>query len=112
MFRHHWLSFLTICSFLTLPLAAQAQDIPTTTTTTTTVERHMIITPAPQAVCTAVAAHWEGDIWVNTHNVCRYTDRSEGAAWIDAYWTCTQSDLDGNCTSWALVPGRWVNTLP
>lgn len=112
MLRHHWLSFLTVCSFFMLPLATQAQDSPDTTTTTTTVERHVIITPAPQADCTSVAPHWDGDIWVDAHNVCRYTGRPEGAAWVADYWSCTQANPDGTCSSWSLVPGHWVNTLP
>jgi|GEM_PF-1863201 hypothetical protein len=93
---------------LLLSFGVQAQD---TTTTTTVVEKHVIITPAPKADCTTVAGHWEGDVWVDTHDVCKYTDRPEGAAWVSDYWSCTAATADGTCTAWTLVPGHWVKTL-
>jgi len=111
MRKYRWLPILTACSLAIIPFAAQAQD-DTTTTATTTVEKYVIVTPAPKAVCTSVDAHWEGNTWVDTHNVCKYTNRTEGVAWVDAYWSCTQSSDDGTCTTWALVPGHWVSTLP
>ena len=89
------------------PLSAQAQ-----TTTETIVEKHVIITPSPKAICTAVVGHWEGDTWVDAHNVCKYENRAEGIAWISDYWSCTTYTADGTCTAWALVPGHWVKTLP
>ena len=97
--------------FAFFSFTALADDPADTTTTTTVVEKHTIITPAPKAVCTAVAGHWEGSVWVDTHNVCRYENRSEGAAWVDTYWSCTVYDANGNCTSWALVPGHWEKTI-
>jgi len=71
-----------------------------------------ITTPAPVATCTNVASHWEGKIWVEAHNVCKYENRPEGVAWINDYWSCTEASADGKCTTWALVPGHWVTTLP
>jgi len=85
--------------------AIQAQE-----TTTTVVEKHVIISPAPKAICTSVAGHWEGSVWVDTHDVCKYENRTEGAAWVNDYWSCTASNPDGTCTSWTLVPGHWVTT--
>lgn len=78
---------------------------------TTTMEKHIIVTPAPKANCTSVAGHWEGNIWVDTHSVCKYESRTEGAAWVSEYWSCTEATDDGTCTTWALVPGHWVKTL-
>ncbi|OAI48829.1 hypothetical protein AYO45_00715 [Gammaproteobacteria bacterium SCGC AG-212-F23] len=92
-----------------ISFGVQAEE--TTTTTTTVVEKHAIITPAPKAVCTSVAGHWEGSIWIDTHNVCKYENRTEGAAWIADYWSCTTANADGSCVSWTLVPGHWVKTL-
>jgi hypothetical protein len=82
------------------------------TTTTTVVEKRVIVTPAPKAVCSTVAGHWDGDVWVDTHNICKYENRAEGVAWIADYWSCTAYTADGNCNSWVLVPGHWVKTLP
>ncbi|MEO8402481.1 MAG: hypothetical protein ABI597_11940 [Gammaproteobacteria bacterium] len=89
-----------------LSLSIQAQE-----TTTTIVEKRAIITPAPVSTCTTVEGHWEGTVWINTHQVCKYENRAEGVAWINDYWSCTTYTSDGNCTSWALVPGHWVKTL-
>jgi hypothetical protein len=89
-------------------LSAQAQD----TTTTTVVEKRVIVTPAPKPVCTAVQAHWDGDVWVEAHNVCKYENRAEGVAWVSEYWSCTAASADGTCSTWTLVPGHWVKTLP
>ena len=101
--------FVLVVSLLSFPFAVQADD---TATTTTVVERHVIITPAPQSSCSSVAGHWEGDIWVDTHNVCRYENRTEGVAWVAEYWSCTKATADGTCAAWVLVPGHWVSTLP
>ncbi len=82
-------------------------------TTTTVVEKRTIVTPAPKSGnCTTVAAHWEGDVWVDTQTVCSYTGRSEGAAWVQDYWACTASTADGTCTAWQFRPGHWVATYP
>ena len=89
-----------------LSFSVQAQE-----TTTTVVEKRTVITPAPKGACSTVAGHWEGDIWVDTHNVCKYENRTEGVAWVSDYWSCTAADADGNCTAWTLVPGHWVKTL-
>lgn len=90
---------------LLIPFSAQAD------TTTTVVEKRVIVTPAPKATCSSVAGHWEGNTWVDTHNICKYENRTEGAAWIDAYWSCVAATSDGTCTTWDLVPGHWVKTL-
>lgn len=82
-----------------------------TTTTTTVVEKHAIVTPAPKAECTSVAGHWEGTTWVETHDVCKYVNRTEGAAWINDYWSCVAATDDGTCSNWVLVPGHWVKTI-
>jgi hypothetical protein len=85
-----------------ISLGAQAQE-----TTTTVVEKHVIISPAPKGVCTSVAGHWEGAVWVETHDVCKYENRTEGVAWVNEYWSCTAATNDGTCTTWAFVPGHW-----
>jgi hypothetical protein len=96
--------------FLSLFISIGAQAAETSSTTTTIVERQ-IITPAPKAVCKSIAGHWEGNVWVDVHNVCRYENRTEGAAWIDSYWSCLVADAAGTCTNWQLVAGHWVKTL-
>lgn len=78
--------------------------------TTTVVERGVIITPAPKAVCASVAGHWEGNIWIEKHDICKYENRTEGVAWVNDYWSCTVANPDGTCVTWALVPGHWVKT--
>lgn len=99
------LSVLSIALLSFISFGVQAE-----TTTTTVVERHVITTPEPKAVCTAVAGHWEGNVWVGTHNECNYENRTEGATWVNDYWSCTDASADGTCNAWALVPGHWVTT--
>ncbi|MHB1949302.1 MAG: hypothetical protein ACYCQI_14440 [Gammaproteobacteria bacterium] len=100
------LSLLLVCFFsLFFCMNVQAD------TTTTVVEKRTIVTPAPTGNCTSVAAHWDGNTWVAAHDVCRYENRTEGAAWVQDYWSCTDATPDGTCTNWALVPGHWVKTL-
>lgn len=88
-----------------MSIGAQADE--PTTTTTTVVQKYVIVSPAPKAVCTPVAGHWQGTVWVAAHDICKYENRTEGAAWINDYWSCTASTPDGNCTTWVLVPGHW-----
>lgn len=90
---------------LVLSVAVQAE------TETTVVEKKVIITPSPQATCTTIDGHWEGNAWVSKHDVCKYENRTEGVAWVQDYWSCTVYKADGTCTSWELVPGHWVKTL-
>jgi hypothetical protein len=103
-----FLSFLASSLLFSLSFNAQAAE----TTTTTVVEKSTIVTPAPKAICTSVAAHWEGNVWVATHDVCKYENRPEGAAWVSDYWTCTEATASGSCTTWTLVPGHWIATAP
>ena len=106
MFRFQSLVILISLLALFIPFGAQAQD-----TTTTVVEKRVIITPAPKANCYSVAGHWENDVWVDTHDICKYENRVEGVAWVNDYWSCTAANADGTCTNWVLVPGHWVKTL-
>lgn len=102
----HLSAFVIILLSSLLSLGVQAQE-----TTTPVVEKHVIISPAPKAVCSSIAGHWEGNTWVDTHDVCKYENRPEGAAWINDYWSCTAATDDGTCTTWTLTPGHWVKTL-
>ena len=99
------LSFLGITILSLLFTTAFAQE-----TTTTVIEKHVIITPPPTAVCATIAGHWEGNIWVDKHDVCKYENRAEGVAWINPYWSCVAFTDDGSCTNWAWVPGHWEKT--
>lgn len=92
---------------LLVPFCVQAEE----TVTTTVVEKNTIVSPTPKATCSAVAGHWEGNVWIATHDVCKYENRVEGVAWVSDYWSCTEATADGTCTSWTLVPGHWVKTL-
>lgn len=97
------LSFICVSLLASLiSFGVEAQE-----TTTTVVEKHIIVTPAPKGVCTSVAGHWEGNVWVDTHEECKYEKRSEGVTWINDYWSCTVATADGTCTTWVLVPGHW-----
>ena len=111
-FRLSLLAFGLASTFVSY--AAQAQTTSTTTTTptgtTTVVEKRTIVTPAPKGNCTTIAAHWEGNEWRDTYTLCKYENRKEGIAWISDYWSCSDYTANGNCTTWALVPGHWVNT--
>lgn len=112
MNNYNWLKILTASSLTIIPLISEAQSTTTTTTSQVTVAKPAIITPVPKAECTQIAAHWEGSTWVEAHDICKYTNRTEGVAWVSSYWTCTEATADGSCTSWSLVPGRWITTLP
>lgn len=110
MLRFSVLFFVASILAFFFSLSAQAQD--TTTTTTTIVEKPVIMTPVPQSVnCSTVAAHWEGDVWVNAQTICKYENRPEGVAWVQDYWACTVYS-NGECTNWEYRPGHWVKTLP
>lgn len=96
---------------------ATTETAPTTTVTTTTAApspQQVIVTPAPQsASCKTVSAHWKGNTWIAEQTVCKYTNRTEGVAWVNDYWTCSDYDLTtGNCKTWTYQPGYWVQTLP
>lgn len=110
-------------------LYAQDQKTTETTTTTTetptgsvTVEKHTITTTVPAAKevietpsgyasCASVPAAWVGDKWVPEHRVCKYENSSQGVAWVDGYWTCTQYKVEtGECTNWNWVSAHWEKT--
>lgn len=93
------LSIGLLCSFISFGLQAE---------TTTVIEKRVIVTPAPKGACTSIAGHWEGSVWIDTHDVCTYENRTEGSTWINEYWSCTASNEDGTCTAWTLVPGHWL----
>ncbi len=102
---HRYLSafFIALLSlFVSLGLQAQ---------TTTVVEKRVIVTPVPKAICTTVEGRWQGSTWIASHEVCKYENRKEGAAWVNSYWSCTEATADGTCSNWTLVPGYWVQTL-
>src|SRR5688572_13771041 len=100
-----WIFVISLVS-LFFSFNIQAQEA-----TTTVVEKRLIISPTPKATCNSIAGHWEGNVWINTHDVCKYENRVEGIAWVNDYWSCTAATEDGNCTNWVLVPGHWVKTL-
>lgn len=100
--------FIASLFVLLMSFTAFAQE-----TTTTVVEKKVVVTPPPKSVnCTAIPAHWEGDTWVDTQNICRYENRVEGVAWVQDYWACTAATATGDCTTWEFRPGHWVKTLP
>lgn len=75
-------------------------------------EKSSVHSSPPKGVCSSVASHWEGNIWADTYDVCKYEHRAEGVAWINNHWTCTAITGDGYCSNWEMVPGHWVKTLP
>jgi len=106
-----------------------AQEITSTTTTsdpvtgtTTVIEKKTIITaaPTPKVVvnqpvnfvnCFNVSAGWFNNVWADTHKVCQYANSSEGAAWVQGYWQCTDYKADsGECTKWDWKDAHWVKT--
>ncbi len=104
----YYLVFL-ITSFLSLFNYCNAQTQPTPAVGTNVV----VTTPPPKSVsCNTIAAHWEGNIWIDSQTVCKYENRTEGVAWLQDYWACTSSSADGTCTTWEYRPGHWVQTLP
>lgn len=104
---HFRLSGLGIGLFsLFISFGIQAQE-----TTTTVVEKRVIVTPTPKATCSTVEGRWQGTTWIAAHEVCKYENRKEGVAWVNSYWSCTDATADGNCTTWTLVPGYWMQTL-
>jgi len=104
MWRYRVLSLVVgLLSLISFNVQAEA-------TTTTIVEKRVIVTPAPKAVCSTVAGHWKNNVWVDAHNICKYDNRTEGVAWVSDYWSCTEA-VDDKCTAWSLIPGHWVKTL-
>lgn len=104
----------------------QQQTTRITTSTTpngTVVERREIITttPAPKEVlpspagyvsCFTVKAGWYQDIWVADHNVCTYSNSSNGMVWVEGYWTCNKYDgAQGQCTNWDWKSAHWEKTV-
>lgn len=98
------LGVLSLGLLSVMSISANAQA---TGATTPVVEKYVIVSPTPKGVCTTVAAHWSGNVWVAAHEECKYENRTEGVTWVNDYWSCTASTSDGNCTTWALVPGHW-----
>jgi len=90
---------------------------PVTKETTTTIintpvpsPQEKIVTPSGYSNCFTVAAGWFKDVWVPEHRVCQYTTTSNGVAWIDGHWICTQYKAsEGACTKWEWKAGHWVN---
>ena len=78
---------------------------------TMVVERKVVTTPEPKAICTTVEGSWKGNTWISSHEVCKYENRKEGVAWVNSYWSCTDAAADGTCNTWTLVPGYWMQTL-
>jgi len=118
---HIHLSRIILATSISLLLSTSlpAADETTTTTTrvvtptgsSTTVEKRTIVSTPPQSVkCTTVDAHWDGTVWIDKQTVCNYANRSEGTAWVNDYWACTASTLDGTCTAWEYRAGHWIKT--
>lgn len=99
------------CSFLALGLVSAFISFGVHAQETTVIEKKVIVSPTPKGVCTTVEGHWQGNIWIAAHDVCKYENRVEGTAWINDYWSCTAATADGTCTNWVFVPGHWVKTL-
>jgi hypothetical protein len=133
MLRAHTFLSVTLASLILLIstniYAQQAKTTETTTTTTTqtsngpvTVEKRVITTtvPAPKEVietptgyvsCATIPAGWVDANWVTEHKVCKYENATEGVAWVDSYWSCTQYKIDtGECTNWLWVAAHWEKT--
>lgn len=96
------LCILSLGLLSAISFGAQAQE-----PTTQVVEKYVIVSPAPQGSCTTVNAHWEGGVWVATHEVCKYENRPEGSVWVSDAWSCTNSSPDGTCGTWVKTPGHW-----
>lgn len=69
--------------------------------------------PPPGSVeCLQIRAGWFNSIWIPEHRVCKYNQSSQGVAWIEGYWACTQYKALGNtngvCSNWDWKPGHWV----
>lgn len=128
-------TFISLIAFIAAIPAAhvyaqQATETTETTTTSTvqttngpvTVEKRIITTTVPAAKetvetpvgyasCDTVPAGWENNVWIAEHRVCKYSSSTEGAAWIEGYWSCTKYTIEtGTCTSWNWVSAHWVKT--
>ncbi len=95
---------------LGLGLLSSAMSLGAQADQPTVVEKYVVVSPAPKATCTTISAHWEGNVWIDKQEICKYEGRPEGITWVNSYWSCTTSTADGNCTNWTLVPGYWKKT--
>jgi hypothetical protein len=118
-----------LASISTTALAQDEQAKQTSTTTTTTspsgtvIEKRVIVTtsPAPKETiplptgyvsCFIVKAGWNQDIWVPDHNVCTYSNSSNGLVWVEGYWTCNKYDItQGLCTNWDWKSAHWEKSV-
>lgn len=93
------------------------------TTTTTTITKRTITTPTPAAQevvtaptgyvkCVTISAGWNNNVWVPEHQVCQYSNSTEGVAWVQGYWACVMyNEPTGECTSWVWKAAHWEKTL-
>lgn len=117
-----WRNLSLLSIFLIVGFNANAQNgdttepvtITTVTTTSSSPPQQVIVSPAPQSAnCKTIPAHWKDKVWVAEQNICTYTNRTEGVAWVNDYWACTEYDLGtGNCNTWTYQPGYWLKTMP
>lgn len=102
--------------FLTLFLSLNVQADTTTTTT------RVIVTPVPEPketvmipegyqYCFTVAAGWYQDTWIPQHQVCQYSQSTEGVVWVQGYWACNKYNANNDCTNWIWKSGRWVKSF-
>ena len=87
----------------------------------TTVTR-VIVTPAPEPKevvveptgyvnCYDVGAGWVNGQWVGARRICEYSNSTQGVAWIQGYWQCSEVNQNNDCTAWDWKAGHWEKTL-
>lgn len=123
MSRFHFQLVIFIILSSILAINANADDTTTSTPDTQTdAPRHIVVTnaPAPKEFvptpagfdnCFLVQARWKQDAWVTAHKICQYKNSTEGVAWVDGHWNCTDATTEGVCSQWDWVAGHWEKTL-
>jgi hypothetical protein len=68
--------------------------------------REVIVPPRGYVTCHNVAADYSNGVWVNQHQVCRYSQNR--GMWVSGHWQCIQGiPRKGICLRWDWVPSYW-----
>ncbi|MBA3662193.1 MAG: hypothetical protein H0W64_10715 [Gammaproteobacteria bacterium] len=74
--------------------------------------KEIVEAPSGFMHCFTVKEGWNQTLWVPEHRVCQYENSSQGVAWIQGYWNCSQHRIDSNeCTGWEWKPPHWEPTF-
>lgn len=74
--------------------------------------REIVVAPRGYANCYFVESEFNGDVWVNRHQVCEYENMTSGDTWISGYWQCLHYNRSERmCLRWSWVRGHWERRI-